>query len=590
MIKYIVLFYFVIFSVWAENNYFESNFKKNDLNFLKKKWVYKSNIFKDTQTKPSIINDKIVYLDGYKNLRVISLFDGEFICMNQGKKDRGFHRGIGIYKKNEKENYAVFVRHGSIKLVNISTCKEKKHKIPKVTDAPISAPIYINNNVAFVLPNGGRPFAIDLDKEEILWKASFAKKDFGKIKKQNLMKDIRWDVWGGGVIDLKYNQLIFSTANAKPSWHSKGRLGPNLLFNSVVSIDLKTGIYKWHFQEIEHDLWNLDLAAPPILLDFENTELVAQATKTGQLILLNRKDGNPTEKIIEKKFDFESDNKKTYSIFRYFPDWLQYSRGFFLQNDINSLNSEYSTEARRKINSSKFGDYIPLGKNKKFIYYGIHGGTQWPGIASTPNGIVIIPSNNIAYRVKLKDPAEFNFRKEFIELFTRILNIKLFNFLEFKQSVKQILKQSKKIINFNSVDIEKWEKFTNKDGIPLNNHPWGVLVAIDVKNKIKKWEVPHGSYPQLKNSNIETGSEIFGSPIILSTGIVFIAGTDDKKIRAYSIDNGEKLWEDKLPFSSYGSLVVAEFEDRQFLIVNSSSGANFDSSSGDAIVAYELSK
>ena len=175
-------------------------------------------------------------------------------------------------------------------------------------------------------------------------------------------------------------------------------------------------------------------------------------------------------------------------------------------------------------------------------------------------------------------------------MFTRILNIKLFNFLEFKQSVKQILKQSKKIINFNSVDIEEWEKFTNKDGIPLNNHPWGVLVAIDVKNKIKKWEVPHGSYPQLKNSNIETGSEIFGSPIILSTGIVFIAGTDDKKIRAYSIDNGEKLWEDKLPFSSYGSLVVAEFEDRQFLIVNSSSGANFDSSSGDAIVAYELSK
>ena len=133
----------------------------------------------------------------------------------------------------------------------------------------------------------------------------------------------------------------------------------------------------------------------------------------------------------------------------------------------------------------------------------------------------------------------------------------------------------------------KWEKFTNKDGIPLNNHPWGVLVAIDVKNKLKmggaSWILS-----TIKDSNIETGSEIFGSPIILSTGIVFIAGTDDK-IRTYSIDNGEKLWEDKLPFSSYGSLVL-EFEDRQFLIVNSSSGANFDSSSGDAIVAYELSK
>ena len=34
----------------------------------------------------------------------------------------------------------------------------------------------------------------------------------------------------------------------------------------------------------------------------------------------------------------------------------------------------------------------------------------------------------------------------------------------------------------------------------------------------------------IKEFNIETGSEIFGSPIILSTGIVFIAGTDDKKL------------------------------------------------------------
>ena len=42
-------------------------------------------------------------------------------------------------------------------------------------------------------------------------------------------------------------------------------------------------------QEIEHDLWNLDLAAPPILLDIDKVDYVAQATKTGQLILLNRK-------------------------------------------------------------------------------------------------------------------------------------------------------------------------------------------------------------------------------------------------------------------------------------------------------------
>ena len=68
-----------------------------------------------------------------------------------------------------------------------------------------------------------------------------------------------------------------------------------------------------------------------------------------------------------------------------------------------------------------------------------------------------------------------------------------------------------------------------------------------------------------------------------------MAGTDDKKIRAYSLENGNQIWEDELPFSSYGSLIVANYNKRQFLIVNSSSGSNFNSSSGDAIVAYELS-
>ena len=56
------------------------------------------------------------------------------------------------------------------------------------------------------------------------------------------------------------------------------------------------------------------------------------------------------------------------------------------------------------------------------------------------------------------------------------------------------------------------------------------------------------------------------------------------------MENGNQIWEDELPYSSYGSLIVAEYNNRQFLIVNSSSGSNFDSSSGDAIIAYELSK
>ena len=169
-----------------------------------------------------------------------------------------------------------------------------------------------------------------------------------------------------------------------------------------MSID-STGLYKWHFQEIEHDLWNLDLAAPPLLLSLKNMDYVAQATKTGQLILLNKKMENLLKKYM-KNIMIIKIIVKTFSIFRKFPDWLQYSRGNFDKNDLNNLDPKFKTEAENKINTSKIGDYIPLNENKKFIYYGIHGGTQWPGISSTPEGVIIIPSNNIAYRVKLKNP------------------------------------------------------------------------------------------------------------------------------------------------------------------------------------------
>ena len=587
----LLIFFFIGFANigLSENNYYQSKFKKKDIKNLKKTWTYKSNVFKDTQTKPISYKDKVVYLDGYKNLRVLSLFTGEEMCLNIGKKDRGYHRGIGIYEKNKKEVYAVFVRQGKVILFNIINCTEKKINLEVHKKIPISAPILVNNNIAYILFNGAAPLALNLDNGNIIWEAHVEKNTLERLTRYNFNNQIKWDVWGGGVLDLKYNQLIFSTANAKPSWVSKNRLGPNLFYNSLVSVDLDTGEYKWHFQEIEHDLWNLDMAAPPILLDLEKIDYVAQATKTGQLILLNRENGKPTEEIVEKRFN-QDDDDKIFSIKRYFPSWLTYSKNNFKYDDINNLDKKFSSEAKKKISESVVGDTLPLTKHKNYIYYGIHGGTQWPGIAATPDGIIVIPSNNIAYRVKLRDPDDFDFKKEFEVLVSDMLNINFTSYKRFKDTLKKVLRTMDKIFNYKEINIEGWNRFANSEGIPLNSPPWGILAAIDIENKKKNWIIPHGSYPALNDKNLNTGSEIFGSPVILSTGIIFMAGTDDQKIRAYSLESGEKIWEDDLPFSSYGSLIVSSYNNKQFLIVNSSSGTNFDSSAGDAIVAYQLSK
>ena len=79
--------------------------------------------------------------------------------------------------------------------------------------------------------------------------------------------------WGGFSLDNKRGLIFFTTGNPE-YWHvGTDRPGDNLYANSVVAFDLNEKKIKWHFQEISHDLWNLDLAAAPILTTVKKNNL-----------------------------------------------------------------------------------------------------------------------------------------------------------------------------------------------------------------------------------------------------------------------------------------------------------------------------
>lgn len=589
-----IFFFFLIFPFKSmsnedNSNYYNINYSLNDLANISKSWIYSSKVFKDTQSKLIQYKDKIIHLDGKKNLHVISLITGKLICQNTGLPDRTKYRGVSLYFANKEKNevYAVFPRRENIKIIDIFSCKEKKLS-NKIKINNLLAPILIYKNTAVFLPNGGLPSAYNLRNGKLKWQAWISKKNKKKLIKINKKNLFNWDVWGGGVIDEKFNQIIFSTANAKPSFVSTDREGPNLFFNSLVAISLDTGEYKWHFQEIEHDVLNLDLAAPPVIFNNNNRSYVLQATKSGQLIILNRLNGIPTEKYTEKLF-YHSQDKKIFTKKKIFDNWLQFSKSSFVKDDINQLNLKYSDEAKQKINNSITTEYTNLKSNINYIHYGFHGGAEWPGIGVTEEGTVIIPGNNIAWVSKLRNVNDFDFDKETRMLFKYFKSIFVFNYSKFKWNVKKTIFQFKKIYNYKKVDIEKYQRFVSEDGIPLNSPPWSNLTSIDIIKKKINWQIPHGYYPNLLDNKIKTGSETFGCPVIAGKNIFFMSGTRDKKIYAYSILNGEKLWEDELPFVSYGCPIIGKYNSNILLLVNASGGSKFrDVAQGDKIVAYKL--
>jgi quinohemoprotein ethanol dehydrogenase len=111
-------------------------------------------------------------------------------------------------------------------------------------------------------------------------------------------------VWNTPAVDPELGLLYFATGNPGPDHNGSVRAGDNLFSTSIVAVDAKTGEYRWHFQQVHHDLWDYDAASPVVLFDLEiGGELrkgIAEASKTGWVYVLDRATGEPLIGIDER--------------------------------------------------------------------------------------------------------------------------------------------------------------------------------------------------------------------------------------------------------------------------------------------------
>jgi alcohol dehydrogenase (cytochrome c) len=103
-------------------------------------------------------------------------------------------------------------------------------------------------------------------------------------------------VWMTPTVDLKTRTVFFAVGNPSPDLYGTERPGDNLYTDSLVAIDLDSGKYKWHYQYIAHDVWDLDAVSPAILIDAKDktgkvVPAVIHAGKTGHVYVHDRNDG-----------------------------------------------------------------------------------------------------------------------------------------------------------------------------------------------------------------------------------------------------------------------------------------------------------
>lgn len=103
-------------------------------------------------------------------------------------------------------------------------------------------------------------------------------------------------VWMNPAVDLKTRTIFFVVGNPAPDLYGAKRPGDNLYTDSIVAVNLDTGAYKWHYQYIAHDVWDLDAVSPPILVDAKDKNgktipAVIHGGKTGHVYVHNRETG-----------------------------------------------------------------------------------------------------------------------------------------------------------------------------------------------------------------------------------------------------------------------------------------------------------
>ncbi len=111
-------------------------------------------------------------------------------------------------------------------------------------------------------------------------------------------------IWQTPAVDPELGLIYFSTSNPGPDLNGRVRAGDNLYSSSIVALEAATGRYRWHFQEVHHDLWDYDAPNPVVLFDApilgQDRKGIAEVGKTGFTYILDRTNGKPLIGIEER--------------------------------------------------------------------------------------------------------------------------------------------------------------------------------------------------------------------------------------------------------------------------------------------------
>ncbi|MGE3955705.1 MAG: pyrroloquinoline quinone-dependent dehydrogenase [Vicinamibacterales bacterium] len=399
-------------------------------------------------------------------------------------------------------------------------------------------------------------------------------------------------VWAEMSADERLGLVYLPVEMPTHDYYGGSRPGANLFSESIVAVDIRTGVRKWHYQLVHHGLWDMDIPCPPILMDItvngRAVKALAQPTKQAILYVINRETGEPVWPIEERPVPKGDTPGEWYSPTQPVPTKPPLYDGLGLtMDDLIDFTPELRAEALTVIEKYRIGPmFTPPSVSRAegpiatLAMGGQAAATNWPGGSYDPEThTLFVASTRSVGTFGLMPPAPGRADGVPYHQGTVLSGARTSGGSGSATAAPRVAGASAS--GSGPLTVQ---------GLPLIKPPYSRITAVDMDRGEFRWQVPFGetpdairNHPALKGLNLGPLGRQGNNSGTLVTKTILVAGETNlgptpngqrgAMLRAFDKATGKEVGAHYMPAQQSGTPMTYMVDGRQYLIVAISGGS-----------------